>query len=117
MMRLSTDPYSLSSSAAASLPMDENGVKFEPNTLMEGDKAMAIASKYFPSMVKRLQIHKLMNEEEEGEESISSSVSCDDIMVIIGDMSIVAPKSFVRPQSIAMAGTGDSDEDGLWNDE
>mmetsp|Transcript_10427 Transcript_10427/g.15795 ORF Transcript_10427/g.15795 Transcript_10427/m.15795 type:complete len:379 (-) Transcript_10427:209-1345(-) len=118
MMRLSTDPYSLSSLAAASLPMDENGVKFEPKTLMEGDKAMAIASKYFPSMVKRLQIHKLMNEEEEeGEESTFSSVSCDDIMVIIGDMSIVAPKSFVRPQSGAVAGTGDSDEDGLWNDE
>lgn len=114
MMRLSTDPYSLSSSAA-SLPMDENGVKFEPKTLMEGDKAMAIASKYFPSMVKRLQIHNLMNDE--GEESASSSTFCDDILVIIGDMSIVAPKSFVRPQSIAFAGTGDSDEDGLWNDE
>eukprot|EP00573_Skeletonema_grethae_P007919 CAMPEP_0201700522 /NCGR_PEP_ID=MMETSP0578-20130828/28836_1 /ASSEMBLY_ACC=CAM_ASM_000663 /TAXON_ID=267565 /ORGANISM="Skeletonema grethea, Strain CCMP 1804" /LENGTH=360 /DNA_ID=CAMNT_0048187591 /DNA_START=48 /DNA_END=1130 /DNA_ORIENTATION=- len=114
MMRLSTDPYSLSS-PAASLPKDENGVKFEPKTLMEGKKAMTIASKYFPSLVKRLQIHNLMNEE--GEESTSSSSSCDDVMVIVGDMSIVAPKSFVRPQSIAMAGPGDSDEDGLWNDE
>lgn len=113
MMRLSTDPYALSSSAAASLPMDENGVKFEPKTLMEGEKAMTIASKYFPSLVKRLQIHNLMNDE--GEESTSSS-SCDDILVIIGDMSIVAPKSFVRPQSVSLAGTGDSDEDGLWND-
>ena len=114
MMRLSTDPYSLSSSAG-SLPMNENGVKFEPKKLMEGDKAIMVASKYFPSMVKRLQIHNLMNEEE-GTESTSSSVSCDDIMVIIGDMSIVAPKSFVRPQNSSMAGTG-SDEDGLWNDE
>ena len=111
MMRLSTDPYSLSSSAAP-LPMNENGVKFEPKTLMEGDKAMVVASKYFPSMVKRLQIHNLMNDE--GVETASSSV---DIMVIIGDMSIVAPKSFVRPQSSSLAGTGDSDEDGLWNDE
>ena len=108
MMRLSTDPYSLSSSAAP-LPMNENGVKFEPKTLMEGDKAMVVASKYFPSMVKRLQIHNLMNDE--GVQSTS------DIMVIIGDMSIVAPKSFVRPQSSSLAETGDSDEDGLWNDE
>lgn len=115
MMRLSTDPYSLSSSAAP-LPMNENGVKFEPKTLMEGDKALVVASKYFPSMVKRLQIHNLMNDE--GVETASSSVSCcDDIMVIIGDMSIVAPKSFVRPQSSSLTGTGDSDEDGLWNDE
>eukprot|EP00985_Skeletonema_marinoi_P012660 scaffold6157_cov137-Skeletonema_marinoi.AAC.1 len=112
MMRLSTDPYSLSS-AAASLPMDENGVKFEPKTLMEGDKAMYVASKYFPSLVKRLQIHNLMNEE--GTDTATSSSSCDDVMVIVGDMSIVAPKSFVSPQSISM--TGDSDEDGLWNDE
>jgi hypothetical protein len=114
MMRLSSDPYSLSSSVA-SLPMDENGVNFEPKTLMEGDKAMGIASKYFPSLVKRLQIHKLMNEE--GTTPTSSSSSCDDAMVIVGDMSIVAPKSFVRPQSVSMVGAGDSDEDGLWNDE
>lgn len=112
MMRLSTDPYSLSSSAT-SLRMDENGVKFEPKTLMEGEKAMEIASKYFPSLVKRLQIHKLMNEEGTGTTPTSSSSSlCDDAMVVIGDMSIVAPKSFVRPQSVSMAGAGgDSDED------
>jgi len=102
------------SSAAASLPMDENGVKFEPKTLMEGDKAMDVASKYFPSLVKRLQIHNLMNGEGT-DTATSSSSSCDDVMVIVGDMSIVAPKSFVCPQSISMA--GDSDEDGLWNDE
>jgi hypothetical protein len=114
MMRLSTDPYSLSSSAT-SLRMDENGVKFEPKTLMEGEKAMEIASKYFPSLVKRLQIHKLMNEEGTGTTPTSSSSSlCDDAMVVIGDMSIVAPKSFVRPQSVSMAGAGgDSDEDGI----
>lgn len=105
MMRLSTDPYSLSSSAASSLSMDENGVKFEPETLMEGDKAMGVASKYFPSLVKRLQIHKLTNEEGTEEE---------EAMVIVGDMSIVAPKSFLFPGF--HFGTA-SDDDGLWNDE
>lgn len=108
MMRLTTDPYS----GLATLPMDENGMAFDPKTLLEGDKAIQFASKYFPSLVKRLQIQNLMNEEGTG---ASSSTSCDDAMVIIGDMTIVASQSFVHPQHVTMAGV-DTDEDGLWND-
>ena len=103
MMRLSTSPYS------SSLSADEIGLNFEPNTLMEGDKAMNVATKYFPSLVKRLHIDNLMNEN--GEESSSSSASDD--MIIVGDMTVVAPKSFVRPLNVSLA---DQEEDGLWND-
>lgn len=109
MMRLTSDPYS----GLATLPMDENGMAFDPKTLLEGDKAIQFASKYFPSLVKRLQIQNLMNEEGTG--ASSSSTSFDDAMVIIGDMTIVASQSFVHPQHVAMTGA-DSDDDGLWND-
>ena len=107
MMRLTTDPYS----GLATLPMDENGMAFDPKTLLEGDKAIQFASKYFPSLVKRLQIQNLMNEEGTG----ASSSTTDDAMVIIGDMTIVASQSFVHPQHVTIAGA-DADEDGLWND-
>ncbi len=107
MMRLTTDPYS----GLATLPMDENGMAFDPKTLLEGDKAIQFASKYFPSLVKRLQIQNLMNEEGTG----ASSSTTDDAMVIIGDMTIVASQSFVHPQHVTMTGV-DTDEDGLWND-
>jgi hypothetical protein len=107
MMRLTTDPYS----GLATLPMDENGMVFDPKTLLEGDKAIQFASKYFPSLVKRLQIQNLMNEEGTG----ASSSTTDDAMVIIGDMTIIASQSFVHPQHVTMTGA-DADEDGLWND-
>ena len=109
MMRLTSDPYS----GMTSLPMDENGLAFDPKTLLEGDKAMQFASKYFPSLVKRLQIHNLMNEE--GTAGTTSSSAHNEVMVIIGDMSIVAPKSFIRPQRVTMTGVH-SDDDGLWDD-
>lgn len=107
MMRLTTDPYS----GLTTLPMDENGMSFDPKTLLEGDKAIQFASKYFPSLVKRLRIQNLMNEEGTG----ASSSTTDDAMVIIGDMTIVASQSFVHPQHVTISGA-DSDEDGLWND-
>lgn len=91
---------------------DENGVEFEPETLMEGDKAMQIASKYFPSLAKSLQIHNLMNKEGGTGTTTSSSPSCCDVMVIIGEMTIIAPTSFVRPQNVSMARV-DSDEYGV----
>ena len=57
MMNLTTDPYS-----STTISNTEPGVKFETLKLMEGTKAMDIASKYFPSMVKRLEIHDVTNE-------------------------------------------------------
>jgi len=111
MMTLSTDPYN----ASSSLSNDEPGANFEPQTLLEGHRAMEVASKYFPSMVKRLRIHHVTNNNE-GEEDASKEA-----MVLIGDMEVVAPASFVnmrtnhRPGSF---GNGDSsDDDGLWNDD
>ena len=109
MMNLSSDPYT--SPSAASLRVDEPGVKFEPQKLMEGQRAMDIATKYFPSMVKRLQIHNVTNDSFEG--------GClnEDAMVLIGDMELVAPASFVRVGRgfVGLHGSN-SDDDDLWND-
>lgn len=104
MMMLSTDPY------APSLSSEEPGVKFEPQKMMEGDGAMEVAEKYFPSMVKRLRIHNVTNDESETNHS--------DVMVLIGDMEVVAPVSFVKMRNVRAYHGGDSsDDDGLWNDE
>ncbi|KAL7542152.1 hypothetical protein ACHAXR_011552 [Thalassiosira sp. AJA248-18] len=118
MMMLSSDPYSPSSLSNATEP----GVKFEPQKLMEGRKAMEVATKYFPSMVKRLRIHKVTNDESldyDGKDSGSSLEDDDDVMVLIGDMEVVAPVSFVRMRNsaVAFSGGGDSSDDGLWDDE
>ena len=108
-MNLSSDPYT--SPSAASLRVDEPGVKFEPQKLMEGQRAMDVATKYFPSMVKRLQIHNVTND------SFEEGLNEDDAMVLIGDMELVAPASFVRV-GVSFGGLhgDDSDDDDLWND-
>lgn len=152
MMRLSSDPYysveSLGSTTTTALSTTTNntnkesgGVKFEPTKLMAGTTAMMdIATKYFPKMVKRLRIHDVlvtntMDEEgicgvnDDGRKNDFSSVgsSGSDAMVLIGDMEVVAPVSFVRMGNngtgsrvgwadAASRGGDDSDEDGLWTD-
>ena len=112
MMNLTTDPYSSSSTTISNT---EPGVKFETQKLMEGTKAMDIASKYFPSMVKRLEIHDVTNESYE---------KASDAMVLIGDMEVVVPVSFAKlgnnNSKVGFArrlgGDDSSDDDGLWND-
>ena len=144
MMTLSSDPYSannLYNNSGVSMSMNEPGVKFDPQTLMEGKKAMAVAEKYFPSMVKRLRIHNALvntnNDFDDGEdnsEEIGTGLAGvwgedNDAMVLIGDMEVVAPMSFVRMgnnnDKVRFASASgrndsddddDSDEDGLWND-
>ena len=114
MMNLTTDPYS--SSSTTSISNTEPGVKFETQKLMEGTKAMDIASKYFPSMVKRLEIHDVTNE--------TSFEKASDAMVLIGDMEVVVPVSFAKlgnnNSNVGFArrlgGDDSSDDDGLWND-
>jgi hypothetical protein len=110
---------------------DEDDVKFEPRKLVEGDAAMSIASRYFPEMTKRLRIHNALScdnkslmpssslssvggkrsrnvaEEEEYEEE-NGNVP----MVIIGDMQVIAPASFVR-----MKGAGLDDHDNKWDED
>jgi hypothetical protein len=113
MMMLTSDPYS--SSSTTSISNTEPGVKFETLKLMEGTKAMDIASKYFPSMVKRLEIHDVTNESYE---------KASDAMVLIGDMEVVVPVSFAKlgnnNSNVGFArrlgGDDSSDDDGLWND-
>ena len=89
---------------------------------MEGKKALEVADKYFPSMVKRLRIHNVTNNDFDGEEEIVGAGGEDNAaMVLIGDMEVVAPMSFVRMgNNVRFASRNDddddSDEDGLWND-
>ena len=74
---------------------------------MEGERAMEMAKKYLPSMCKRMRISDAMNEQTQKE----------DAMVVVGDMEVVAPASFVRTRSVGFAfGNGASDDDGLWDD-
>eukprot|EP00584_Thalassiosira_punctigera_P009217 CAMPEP_0172534334 /NCGR_PEP_ID=MMETSP1067-20121228/6732_1 /TAXON_ID=265564 ORGANISM="Thalassiosira punctigera, Strain Tpunct2005C2" /NCGR_SAMPLE_ID=MMETSP1067 /ASSEMBLY_ACC=CAM_ASM_000444 /LENGTH=323 /DNA_ID=CAMNT_0013319111 /DNA_START=69 /DNA_END=1037 /DNA_ORIENTATION=- len=106
MMALSTDPYC---SPYSPLSNEGPGVKFEPQKLMEGERAMEVAEKYFPSMAKRLRIHDVTNG---GGESEATSLEA---MVIIGDLEVVAPASFVNVRRvIASHLDGSSDVDGLW---
>jgi len=102
MMSLTSDPYS------PSLSNDEPGVRFEPQKLMEGDRAMEVAKKYFPAMVKRLQIDSVTNE----------SDKMSDAMLIVGDLTFVAPVSFVKMRNAGASRGGgySSEDDGLWND-
>ena len=115
----------------------EDDVKFDPRKLMEGDAAMSIATRYFPEMTKRLRILNVLScdnesllssssslssslsaggkrsrsvdeEEEEEEEEEESNVP----MVIIGDMQVIAPTSFVRMKGVALDDQNDKwDED------
>lgn len=88
---------------------DNNDVKFEPRKLLEGDAAMTMASRYFPEMKKRLHIRDIITKDD-GSHSSSSlssrhgkrirSTSEEDEewgapMIIIGDMEVMAPSSFV----------------------
>jgi len=119
MMTLSTDPpYQYNSS----LSTKEPGVKFEPDKLMEGRKAMAVAEKYFPEMVKRLRIRDVMMMDGDGggedDNNNNDTAPNSEAMVIIGDMEVVAPMSFVKMTSERGSYGNDSeDDDGLWDDE
>ena len=75
---------------------------------MEGDRAMEVAKKYFPAMVKRLHIDSVTNE----------SDKMSDAMLIIGDLTFVAPVSFVKMRNAGASRGGgySSEDDGLWND-
>jgi len=115
MMMLSTDPYT---SSSTSISTDEPGVKFDTQKLMEGKKAIEVATKYFPSMVKRLKIHNVTNDNDDE----STDKMMDDAMILIGDMEVVAPVGFINSnRRVGFAnrlGSRDdsSDDDGLWND-
>ena len=120
---------------------DYDDVKFVPRRLLEGDGAAAIASRYFPAMAKRLRIRDVIlgDGDDDGvlrssASSSSSSSSSSSVvggkrirsaaedegggapMVIIGDMEVVAPLSFVRmrPGGLAGGDDRDDDDDGLW---
>ena len=115
MMMLSTDPYT---SSTTSISIDEPGVKFDTQKLMEGEKAIEVATKYFPSMVKRLQIHNVTNDNDDE----STDKMMDDAMILIGDMEVVAPVGFVNCNRARVGFANrfsrddSSDDDGLWND-
>ena len=110
----------------------EDDVKFEPRKLMEGDAAMSIATRYFPEMTKRLRVHNVLSYDNESLLSSSSSSSSLSAggkrsrsvdeeeeeeesnvpMVIIGDMQVIAPTSFVRMKGVALDDQNDKwDED------
>lgn len=94
---------------------DEDDVKFEPRKLVEGDAAMSIATRYFPEMTKRMRIHNVLFCDNESLLSSSSSAggkwsrSMDEEedkgnvpMVIIGDMQVIAPASFIRMKRVVL---------------
>ena len=106
---------SSSSSYDAVDDIDDEGVRFLPSRLVEGNEAMSIASRYFPDMAERLR--KMRDNVVGGGDDVlrsSSSTSSssplgskrsrdaeNDMsenapMVIIGDMEVIAPVSFVR---------------------
>ena len=113
---------------------DEDDVKFEPRKLVEGVAAMSIASRYFPEMTKRLRIHNALscdnkslmpssslssvggkrsrNVAEEEEKNEYEEEYGNVPMVIIGDMQVIAPASFVR-----MKGVGLDDHDNKWDED
>ena len=99
---------------------------------------MSIATRYFPEMTKRLRIHNVLScdnesllssssssssasgkrsrsvdeEEEEEEEKKKEEEEGNVPMVIIGDMQVIAPTSFVRMKGVALDDHNDKwDED------
>ena len=100
MMALATEDYSLplsSSSSSSKMKKKEVNrnddsahpfVNFEPSKLVEGKLALELASKYFPQMVRRLQVLDIMEDGNGGR-------SLHDIMVLIGQMQVSAPAAFV----------------------
>ncbi len=99
MMALATENYSLSLplSSMSKKKNNTNGnashdqapwVNFEPSKLIQGKFAMSLASKYFPQLVRRLQVRDIM------EDGIAGR-SLDDAMILIGNMHVSAPASFV----------------------
>lgn len=100
MMALTTEDYSLplsSSSSSSKMKKKEVNrnddsahpfVNFEPSKLVEGKLALELASKYFPQMVRRLQVLDIMEDGNGGR-------SLHDIMVLVGQMQVSAPAAFV----------------------
>ncbi len=99
MMALATENYSLSPppSLMSKKKNNTNGnanhdqapwVNFEPWKLIQGKFAISLASKYFPQLVRRLQVRDIMEDGTAGR-------SLDDAMVLIGNMQVSAPASFV----------------------
>jgi len=120
-MTLSTDlPHRYYDSV---LSGEEPGAKFEPRRLMDGRKARGVAEKYFPEMVKRLRIRDVMMMDEDGgggeddDDDDNDAATNSEAMVIIGDMEVVAPTSFVKTRSGVGSCGNDSEDDGLWDDE
>ena len=68
-------------------------VNFEPCKLVEGKPAIELAAKYFPLLVRRLQVRDII------EDGIGSDRSLEDAMVLIGKMQASAPASFVAATS------------------
>ncbi len=115
---------------------DDEGVRFEPSRLVEGNETMAIASRYFPAMAERLRIlcDVMVGDGDVVLRSSSSTASPSLLgnkrsrdaeedagentpMVIIGDMEVVAPVSFVRMRRAESLCDVDDDDDGddLWD--
>ncbi|KAL3778133.1 hypothetical protein ACHAWO_008085 [Cyclotella atomus] len=95
MMRLSSD-YALRDS--------ETGVKFEPTTMIDGDKALDIGRKYFSKLMNQLSSDKSSEEYEL------------DTLVVIGSMEAVLPVDFVRRGAGCNLKNDEEDNDGLWSD-
>jgi len=102
MMALTTEDYSLPLSSSMSRKNNNNGsadhdqvpfVNFEPCKLVEGKPAIELAAKYFPLLVRRLQVRDII------EDGIGSDRSLEDAMVLIGKMQASAPASFVAATS------------------
>lgn len=96
MMRLSSD-YALRDS--------ETGVKFEPNMLIDGPKALDIGRKYFPKLIRELSDGQHTNTEDDVE-----------ALVVIGSMEVVLPTDFVNKGKAINTSMQNEDDDGLWSD-
>lgn len=97
MMALATEDYSLplptSSMLNKKISLNHDTVpcvNFEPFKLLEGNPAIELASKYFPQLVRRLQVRDII---EDGDGIGARSL--DHAMVLIGDMQVSGPASFV----------------------
>ncbi|KAL3783451.1 hypothetical protein HJC23_008643 [Cyclotella cryptica] len=93
----------------AALGEEETGVQFDPVTMVGGDKAMWMAEKYFPALVKQMR----------GEGGGEEDDDVDDALIIIGNMELVVPKSFVEKRRMNDARGNvmeEDDNDGLWSD-
>lgn len=111
MMALTTEDYSLplpSSMSMSKKKKNNSGsadhdqapfVNFEPCKLVEGKPAIELAAKYFPLLVRRLQVRDMI------EDGIGSGGRLEDVMVLIGNMQVSAPASFVA----ATSAVGDDD--------